>query len=102
MEKPITSKRLSIPDPLTTSSTTKYLKNDLQHIFKTILEAKILITLIAILNKYFQRLFKAKFPNVYHGKTHMECYNFCQQCKNYFAMAGVKVPNYILFVVFFF
>ena len=31
----------------------------------------------------------------------MACYNFCQQCKNYFATAGAKKPNRIFFAAFF-
>ena len=31
----------------------------------------------------------------------MECYNFCQQCKNHFATAGAKGPNRIPFAASF-
>lgn len=44
---------------------------------------------------------KAKLSDVYCGKSYIECYNFCQQCKNYFANAGAKGPNGILFTPFF-
>lgn len=44
---------------------------------------------------------KAKFPNVYYGKTHMKYYNFCQQYENYFAIIGAIETNCILFAAFF-
>ena len=31
----------------------------------------------------------------------MECYNFCQQCEDYFAIARFKKVNQILFATFF-
>ena len=31
----------------------------------------------------------------------MECYNFCQQCKDHFTTAGVKGPNRIPFATSF-
>ena len=31
-----------------------------------------------------ERPFKAKVPDVYYGKLHMDCYHFCQQCEDYF------------------
>ena len=31
----------------------------------------------------------------------MECYNFCQQCEDYFATAGAKGPNRIPFAASF-
>ena len=36
---------------------------------------------------------KAQFPDLYHGKSHMECYHFCQQCEDHFATAGATGPN---------
>ena len=29
--------------------------------------------------------FKADSPDVYCNRSHIECYNFCQKCKDYFA-----------------
>lgn len=31
---------------------------------------------------------KAKFPNLYYGKSHLECYHFSQQCEDHFNTAG--------------
>ena len=34
-------------------------------------------------------------------KSHMECYNFYQKCKNYFAIAGARRANQIPFATSF-
>lgn len=44
---------------------------------------------------------KARFPDVYRGRNHMECYKFCQQCEDRFATAGAKGPNRIPFAASF-
>ena len=44
---------------------------------------------------------KAKSLNVYRGRSFMECYNFCQQCEDYFATAGATGPNRIPFAASF-
>ncbi len=44
---------------------------------------------------------KAKTPDVYHGRSHMEYYNFCQQCEDHFDTCGAIVPNQIPFVATF-
>ena len=48
-----------------------------------------------------ERLLKARFSDIYRGDNHMACYNFCQQCKDHFATAGVKGPNRIPFTASF-
>lgn len=45
--------------------------------------------------------FKACFLDVYYGKNHLDCYNFCQKSKDHFASGGAKSSNQILFAVFF-
>ena len=40
-----------------------------------------------------KQLFKAKVPKVYYGKSHMNCYYFCQQCKDHFETIGATVAN---------
>ena len=45
---------------------------------------------------------KARLPDIYWGNNHITCYNFCQQCEDYFATARAKRPNRIPFAVFFF
>ena len=36
---------------------------------------------------------KARFLDLYYGKSHMECYYFCQQCKDHFDTAGATGSN---------
>ena len=44
---------------------------------------------------------KAKVPEVYYGKSHMDCYHFCQQCKDYFETAGATGTKRTLFAASF-
>ncbi len=44
---------------------------------------------------------KAKTSDVYRGRSHMESYNFCQQCKDHFAICGATRPNQIPFATSF-
>ena len=40
-----------------------------------------------------ERSLKAKVPEVYYGKLHMDWYHFCQQCKDHFETAGATGTN---------
>ena len=40
-----------------------------------------------------ERSFKAKVPEVYYDKSHMDCYHFCQRCKDHFETAGITRTN---------
>ena len=73
----------------------KYTKEDLQKILRTVFEAW------APSDSIREKPLKAKSPDVYCGNSHMECYNFCLQCENHFAIAGAKSPNRIFFATFF-
>ena len=75
----------------------KYIKKDLYRILRTVLKAQALLS-----DGAHKKLLKAKSPDVYCGKSHMESYNFCQQCKDHFATAGAKGLNRICFAAFFF
>ena len=44
---------------------------------------------------------KAQFPDLYYDNLHMDCYQFCQQCKDYFKTARAKKTNRILFAALF-
>ncbi len=44
---------------------------------------------------------KITTPDVYHGRSHMECYNFCQQCEDHFATCGAIGPKQIPFTASF-
>ena len=39
--------------------------------------------------------------DVYYEKSHMDCYNFCQQCDDYFATVEAIGPTRILFAASF-
>ena len=74
----------------------KYTKKDLQRILRTVLKARALPS-----DGTREKPLKARSPDVYRGKSHMECYNFCQQCEDHFATARAKGPNRIPFAAFF-
>ena len=40
-----------------------------------------------------EHLLKARFPNLYYRKSHMDYYHFCQQCKDYFDIARATGSN---------
>ena len=73
-----------------------YIKENLQKILKTVLEARFPPS-----DKLCKKLLKAKSSDIYCNKSHIEYYNFYQQCKNYFIIARAKIPNHILFATFF-
>ena len=51
----------------------KYTEEDLQRILRTVLEARAPPS-----DGAREKPLKARSPDVYRGKSHMECYNFCQ------------------------
>ena len=92
--------------PVNANATVRYSKADFQPIFRTVLEAKPFAPAPAPQPLVFpdgpcKRPLKARFPKLYCGKTHIECYNVIQQCKDYFATAGAKRPNRVLFAATF-
>ena len=44
---------------------------------------------------------KAKVPDVYNGKSYMDCYHFCQQYKDHFETAGANEANQTSFAASF-
>ena len=103
--------RLSEEKPLANSPPTvisipKYSEDDLQRIFKALLEARALAPAPAlvpalIVSEVSREKLKAHSPDVYRGKSHIDCYNFCQQCEDYFATAGATGPTRIPFAASF-
>ena len=75
----------------------KYTEEDLQRILKTVLEARAPTTS----EEPWDKPLKAHSPDVYRRKSHMECYNFCPQCEDYFATAGARGANRIPFAASF-
>ena len=74
----------------------KYIEKNLQKILITVFEAQVLP-----FDSSREKSLKARSPDVYCGKSHMECYNFCQQYEDQFATARAKGPNHILFAASF-
>ena len=48
-----------------------------------------------------EQSFKAKVPEVYYGKLHMNWYHFCQQCKDHFETTGTNGTYRTPFATFF-
>ena len=49
-----------------------------------------------------ERLFKAKTPKTYFGRSHIDCYYLCQQYKDYFEKSDAIEINCIPFDTTFF
>ena len=49
----------------------------------------------------YEQPLKAKVPEVYHNKLHMDCYHFCPQCKDHFETIGATGTNRTSFTAFF-
>ena len=83
-----TSAAAPVVSPLATSgsansSVVRYLKDDFQRIFRIVLDFRLLAPVPAPViaaashsEDPRERLLKAWFPDIYQGKTHLECYNF--------------------------
>ena len=92
--------------PVDANRMVKYSEADLQRILRTVLEARPPALApapqpLAFPNSPRKRPLKARFSKLYCNKTHMECYNFIQQCKDHFATAKAKRPNCIPFAATF-
>ena len=86
------------------TSVPKYSEDNFQRIFKAVLEAQAPAPTPApafIISEVPQKKLKARSSDVYCGKFHMNCYNFCQQCEDYFATARATGPIRIFFAVSF-
>ena len=88
------------------SSVVKYSEDDLQQILKTFLDSRPLASVPAPAAALHyedprERPLKARFPDIYQGKTHLECYNFFKQCKDHFATAGATGSNQVPFAATF-
>ena len=90
---------LALP-PAPANSTARSFEKDVQQIFKTVQEARpptLVPQPLVFPNKPCEKFLKARFSNVYCGKTHIKCYNFCQQCKDHFTSDKAKGHNWVLF-----
>ncbi len=94
-EAPIRSEAPARPPhapPPAAPDVAQYIQKDMDHLFQTFLQAS---------KGGSGDKLKATIPDVYCGRSHMECYNFCQQCKDHFAICGATRPNWIPFAVSF-
>lgn len=66
------------------------MEEDLQKILKNVLKARVFSS-----NKSCKKFLTARLSYIYYGKSHIKCYNFCQKCKDNFAIAEAKGPNQI-------
>lgn len=85
--------------------TVRYTEADLQRIIRTVLDARPPAPApqaLVLPEGPRKRPLKARAPDLYRGKTHMECYNFCRQCENHFATAGATGLNRVPFAATFF
>ena len=82
----------------------------MQQILKAVLEAQAFVPAPApvpalvpapVVSEVLREKLNARSPDIYRRKSHMDCYNFCQQCKDYFATAGATGPTRILFAASF-
>lgn len=84
------------PNPAA-GSVPKYSEQDLQRIMKTVLESRPSAPAPRDFDEPRERPLKPRAPDVYKGKSHMDCYNFIQQCEDYFAMSGATCHNRVPF-----
>ena len=92
--------------PAAATSVPKYSEDDLQWIFKAVLEARapapaLVPALAPVVFEVPWKKLKARFQDVYYGKFHMNYYNFYQQCEDYFAIADATGLTQIPFAAFF-
>ena len=88
------------------TSVPKYSKDNLQRIFKAVLEAWVsapapALASAPVVSEMPREKLKARFLDVYCEKSHMDCYNFCQQYEDYFAIAGATRLTQISFTASF-
>ena len=72
---------LGAKPPVVANNIPKYSKDALQRIFKAVLEAWAPVptpALASVISEVSREKLKARFPDVYCEKSHMDCYNFCQ------------------------
>ena len=88
------------------SSVVRYSEDELQRILRTVLDSRPLVSVPApAAAPHYEGLrekpLKARFPDIYWGKTYLECYNFFQKCEDHFATTGATGPNRVPFAAIF-
>ena len=90
--------------PTAATDIPRYFKDNLQQIFKTVLETQTPAPApaLTISKEPLDKLLKTHFQDIYCGKFQIDCDNFCQQCEDYFTTNRATGPNQILFAASFF
>ena len=93
--------RAPTPAPATASAAALSLDTELfKQFMKAYLEAQV-PSQTKVDSEPCKQPLKTRFPDLYYGHSHMDCYQFCQQCKDHFETAGAKGPNRIPFAALF-
>ena len=87
--------------PVSAPASARYTEEDLQRITKLCMDSLFQAQASRPESSPWGSSLKARFSDLYHGKSYMECYNFCQQCEDHFATAGATRPNRTPFAAFF-
>ncbi len=90
-EAPIGPPKAPLPAPLA-PDIARYMQKDMDHLLQIFLQVS---------KGGSGDKLKAKTPDVYRSRSHMECYNFCQQCEDHFATCRATGPNRIPFAASF-
>ena len=93
--------RAPTPAPATALTTAPSSDNKLfKQFIKAYLEGQV-PGQIEIDSEPHKQLLKARFPDLYYGNSHMDCYWFCYQYKDHFETALAKEPKGIPFAALF-
>lgn len=94
--KQLNPKYSNVSHSLAAPQTCKYSKIDFYQIFKIVLKAQLPPARDQdqrIPDNVPEKVFKPRTLNICKNKLHMDCYNFFQQCKDYFATFKFQAHN---------
>ena len=92
------------PDtPVPAPAPAHYSKEDLQSMMKVCMDSILQVQVVCPTEpaSHQEGQLKARLPDLYYGKSHMECYYFCQQCEDHFDTAGATGSNQTPFAALF-
>lgn len=69
---------------------------------RTIIRSKKIKRIALTYKRLQKKLLKALVPEVYYGTLYIGCFNFSQECENYFLIAKTTNLNQTLFITIFF
>ena len=93
---PTPTASVALPVVFALSFIVRYLEDDLQPIFNTVLEFRPCVSPLTFALAFLQykspseKPLKAWFSDAYWDKTHLKYYNYLQQYEDHFATAGAK------------